>query len=59
MDNRHGLGIFEAGISQPGEMEKLARIIAPSIGIFVSIGDAHGEGFESIQQKITEKIKLF
>lgn len=53
------LGIFEAGISQPGEMQNLARIIEPNIGVITSIGDAHGEGFLNIRQKINEKLRLF
>jgi Alr-MurF fusion protein len=59
MNNDHTLGIFEAGISQPDEMQKLAKVIAPSIGVFTSIGEAHGEGFLNIRQKINEKLKLF
>ncbi len=59
MDNNYELGIFEAGISQPGEMQNLADIIEPTIGIFTNIGDAHQEGFESTQQKIKEKLLLF
>lgn len=53
------LGIFEAGISQPNEMEVLAKIINPTIGIFANIGDAHQENFISYSQKINEKLKLF
>jgi len=59
MSAEHNLGIFEAGISQPGEMEKLEKIIHPTIGVFTSIGEAHGEGFLNIRQKINEKLKLF
>ncbi len=55
----HQMGIFEAGISKPGEMENLAAIIQPEIGIFTNIGSAHDEGFESLDQKIREKLKLF
>jgi UDP-N-acetylmuramoyl-tripeptide--D-alanyl-D-alanine ligase len=55
----HELGIFEAGISMPGEMKKLAGVIKPTIGIFTNIGSAHDEGFSSLQQKIEEKLKLF
>lgn len=55
----HQLGIFEAGVSKPGEMEKLKKIIMPTIGVFTNIGTAHDEGFENIQQKINEKLKLF
>ena len=53
------LAIFEAGISQPGEMEKLERIIQPSIGVFTNIGEAHSEGFMNNRQKINEKLILF
>lgn len=59
MNAGHTLGIFEAGISQPGEMQQLAKLIAPTIGVFTAIGEAHGEGFLNIRQKINEKLKLF
>ncbi len=59
MQPHHQLGIFEAGISQPNEMEKLEHIIQPTIGIFTNIGTAHDEGFENQIQKIEEKLKLF
>jgi alanine racemase len=59
MNEHHTLGIFEAGISQPGEMEKLENIIQPTIGVFTNIGEAHSEGFTSIQQKEEEKRLLF
>lgn len=55
----HQLGIFEAGISKRDEMEKLARVIDPTIGIFSNIGSAHDEGFSSREEKIAEKLKLF
>lgn len=59
LEKHHQLAIFEAGISQPGEMEALQKIIKPNIGIFTNIGDAHQENFKSQEQKIIEKIKLF
>ena len=59
INEQHELGIFEAGISQPGEMDVLEEIIQPSIGIFTNIGPAHSEGFDSIEQKVREKAKLF
>ncbi|RLD89470.1 MAG: bifunctional UDP-N-acetylmuramoyl-tripeptide:D-alanyl-D-alanine ligase/alanine racemase [Bacteroidetes bacterium] len=55
----HDFGIFEAGISQPDEMQRLQPIINPDIGIFTNIGDAHNENFLNIYQKIGEKLKLF
>ncbi len=55
----HELGVFEAGISRPGEMELLEPIIHPTIGIFTNIGHSHDEYFISQRQKIEEKLKLF
>ncbi len=55
----HTIGIFEAGISTVGEMEKLEAIIKPSIGIFTNIGPAHNEGFPNRESKVNEKLKLF
>jgi alanine racemase len=59
LDENTGLGIIEAGISQPGEMEQLQPVIKPEYGIFTNIGEAHQENFETIEQKIAEKLKLF
>ncbi|MBA3899112.1 MAG: bifunctional UDP-N-acetylmuramoyl-tripeptide:D-alanyl-D-alanine ligase/alanine racemase [Bacteroidetes bacterium] len=55
----HTLGIFEAGISKPAEMEILESIIQPQTGIFTNIGDAHAEHFEKPEDKVDEKLKLF
>ena len=57
--NEHTLGIFEAGISEPGEMEKLERIIEPTLGVLTNIGDAHDSGFTSREEKLIEKSILF
>jgi len=59
MNDNYNLAIFEAGISKPGEMQKLEKIIHPEIGIFTNIGDAHQENFSSVEQKIREKLQLF
>ena len=53
------LGIFEAAISQPGEMQALEQIIRPTIGVFTGLGDAHQENFSSYKQKCLEKLLLF
>ena len=53
------IAIFEAGISQPGEMEKLERIIRPTIGVITYIGHEHDENFASLEAKRAEKMKLF
>lgn len=59
IDRPFDLGIIEAGISQPGEMARLAGIISPEWGIFTNIGDAHQENFSSRKQKTREKLHLF
>ena len=59
INEKHNLGIFEAGISTTNEMQKLAVIIKPTIGILTNIGSAHNEGFSSLEEKIVEKLKLF
>ena len=53
------VGIFEAGISQPGEMLALRDIIQPTIGVFTSMGMAHQENFRSLDEKCMEKLQLF
>jgi Alr-MurF fusion protein len=59
IDSTHELALIEAGISRPGEMVKLLQIIQPDTGIFTHIGTAHQEHFESIEEKLIEKLKLF
>ncbi len=59
MNQAHTLGIFEAGISLPGEMARLETVIKPDIGVLNFIGEAHAEGFQTLIQKINEKLLLF
>ena len=59
LNQQHTLGIFEAGVSQVSEMDHLAKIIKPTIGILTSLGTAHDEGFTDSEQKLIEKFKLF
>lgn len=59
MNEKTELGIFEAGISEMGEMEELRNIIRPTIGILTNIGGAHQENFFSMQEKCMEKLSLF
>lgn len=56
---QHNLAIFEAGISKPGEMDKLEKIIQPTIAVLTNIGEAHSEGFSSRAEKEKEKRILF
>lgn len=53
------VGVFEAGISQPGEMSALRDIIQPTIGVFTCLGSAHQENFPSLEAKCKEKLHLF
>ncbi|MCZ8366862.1 bifunctional UDP-N-acetylmuramoyl-tripeptide:D-alanyl-D-alanine ligase/alanine racemase [Flavobacterium sp.] len=59
INEKHNLGIFEAGISTVDEMVHLQKIIQPTLGILTNIGSAHDEGFQSAGEKIKEKLKLF
>ena len=52
------VGIFEAGISQPGEMMALRDIIQPTIGVLTTLGAAHQENFRSMEEKCMEKLEL-
>lgn len=53
------VGVFEAGISQPGEMAALRDIIQPTVGVITNIGSAHQENFNTLDEKVEEKLKLF
>ncbi|OUJ73722.1 bifunctional UDP-N-acetylmuramoyl-tripeptide:D-alanyl-D-alanine ligase/alanine racemase [Hymenobacter crusticola] len=59
LNSTHTLGIFEAGISERGEMARLARVIQPTLGVFTNLGTAHDAGFTSPQEKVAEKMQLF
>lgn len=59
MQGSHQLAIFEAGISQIGEMSKLQEILHPTIGLITNLGSAHAEGFSGDDQKLQEKMELF
>ena len=59
MTDEHQLAVIEAGISRPGEMERLAQMIQPSHGVFTSLGKSHEENFKSKEQQLEEKLRLF
>lgn len=58
-NTKHNVGIFEVGISKPNEMNKLAAIFQPHIGVLTHIGSAHSSNFDSEDQLIDEKLQLF
>ena len=59
MEEKNNLGIFEAGISMPNEMQNLEEIIQPTIGVLTKIGEAHLVNFKNQDELIEEKLKLF
>lgn len=59
LDKQTEVGIFEAGISEPGEMQALHDIIQPTIGVLTSLGAAHQKNFRSMDEKCMEKLQLF
>ncbi len=58
LNDEHKIALIEAGISEKGEMARLQKMIRPDVVIFSSIGDAHQHGFESVEEKIDEKVLL-
>lgn len=58
LGSEHNLALIETGISKPGEMQKLHQMVLPNMVIFTGIGEAHSEGFSSMQQKINEKLYM-
>ncbi|MDT8401820.1 MAG: bifunctional UDP-N-acetylmuramoyl-tripeptide:D-alanyl-D-alanine ligase/alanine racemase [Bacteroidales bacterium] len=59
LSNDYDTAVIEAGMSQPGEIERLEKMIRPQIGVFTHIGEAHQENFTSLEDKIHEKLGLF
>ncbi len=59
INENHTIGVFEAGISQRGEMQQLQQVLQPTYGIFTNIGPAHDRGFSTREEKVWEKAQLF
>jgi UDP-N-acetylmuramoyl-tripeptide--D-alanyl-D-alanine ligase len=49
LDVDHDTGIFEMGMSAPGEIAEMCRIAAPDAGIITNVAPVHLEFFESIE----------
>ncbi|HUW92346.1 MAG TPA: bifunctional UDP-N-acetylmuramoyl-tripeptide:D-alanyl-D-alanine ligase/alanine racemase [Bacteroidales bacterium] len=58
IDDRYEIAVIEAGISKPGEMERLASLIRPDTVVITNVGDAHGENFSGREAIASEKLKL-
>ncbi len=59
MRREHEVAIIEAGISLPGEMERLERMIKPDHGILTVISKAHIGGLGTMQKTFEQKKELF
>lgn len=59
LNEAHQVGVFEVGISMPGEMARLQSIVLPQLGLLTRMGDAHGAYFPSFRDKLAEKLQLF
>ncbi len=59
LSSAYSLGVFEAGISKPGEMARLQEILRPTVGVFTHLGDAHDINFSNRTEKLREKFILF
>lgn len=59
ISKQHEVAVVEAGISQEGEMEKLAKIIQPNYVVLTNIGDAHLTSLGTREVVANEKSKLF
>jgi UDP-N-acetylmuramoyl-tripeptide--D-alanyl-D-alanine ligase len=55
LKKKHAIAICEVGISEIGEMKKLAETIKPNIAIISNIGRAHLKGFSDSINKIKEE----
>lgn len=53
------VAVIEAGISRPGEMDRLERMIRPDHGILTVISKAHIGGLGSLENTLEEKQNLF
>lgn len=58
LDASHEVAVLELGTNFPGEIERLASIASPQIGIITMIGHSHLEGLKSIEGVKAEKLKL-
>jgi UDP-N-acetylmuramoyl-tripeptide--D-alanyl-D-alanine ligase len=52
-------GVFEVGMSQPGDIMPLAKMMQPHIAIVTAIQAAHLEFFESLEHIADEKASVF
>ena len=51
-------GVFEVGMSKPGEINNLSKLVRPHIGFITNIGEAHIENFENLKGVAEAKSEL-
>jgi UDP-N-acetylmuramoyl-tripeptide--D-alanyl-D-alanine ligase len=54
----HRWGVFEIGTNHPGEIDRLAEICRPDLGVITNIGPAHLEGLGSLEGVREAKAEL-
>jgi UDP-N-acetylmuramoyl-tripeptide--D-alanyl-D-alanine ligase len=55
----HQAAVFEMGMSEPGEIRRLAEIAAPTIGVITNVGPCHLEQLGSLEAIAAAKAELF
>mgnify|MGYP000442268756 CR=1 FL=1 len=58
MEPTDRMGVFEVGISHPGEMEPLCAMLGPQWGVVTNVGPVHLEYFGSVSAIAEEKARL-
>jgi len=59
LQKRHQIAVVELGTNHPGEIQRLAEIADPDMGIITSVGAAHLEGLNSLAGVAREKGSLY
>lgn len=59
LEEKHELAIIEADISHPNEMERLEKMISPTLGIFSGLGNHYAENFSDQKAHLNEHLLLF
>ncbi|MDR1544493.1 MAG: UDP-N-acetylmuramoyl-tripeptide--D-alanyl-D-alanine ligase [Prevotellaceae bacterium] len=59
LTENHQLAVIEMGANHPNEIAELCRIAEPDFGLITNFGEAHLEGFGSLEGVIKAKTELF
>lgn len=58
IEKEHNVAVLEMGVSEVGEMDRLADIADVDIGVITNIGLSHVENFKSVEVTCKEKMKM-